>query len=95
MGHDEDLAVAVREVQERALEGAPGVAVYVHELGGRAVELVGDPADGGLHGGVGWVGHVVVAPHVAVESPDGHVVDAVFRDPVALLVGEEKRAVVV
>ena len=67
----------------------------MHQLGRGAVELVGDPADGGLHGGVGRVGHVVVAPHVAVEAADLDVVDAVFRGPEALLVGQEERAVVV
>ena len=45
--HDEDLAVAVREVEQRAPQRPPGGAGALDpdQLGRRAVEGVGDPAD--------------------------------------------------
>ena len=46
-----------------------------------------------LHRRVGRVGHVVIAPHVAVESARLDAVDPVLRGPEPFLVGEEERAV--
>ena len=54
---DVDFSVAVTEVEELAVEGSPlGILGNPEEFGGRAVEAVGDPAEGILHRGVGGVG---------------------------------------
>src|SRR5262249_43412927 len=37
----------------------------------------------------------MISPHIAVEASGLDVVDSIFRSPESLLVGEEKRAVVV
>ena len=94
--HHEDLAVAVREVQERAPAAAPRPDWSLStrtSSAGRAVEGVGDPADRLLHRRVGRVGDVVITPHVAVEAAPLDPVDPVLGDPEPLLVGEEEGAV--
>ena len=48
---------------------------------------------GRLHRAIGRVGDVMIAPHVAVETPSFDPIDPVFGCPESLLVGEEKRAV--
>ena len=65
-----NLAVAVGEVQQAALERPPAVAGHPEQLARRAVEAVGDPAHRLLHGRVGRVGDVVVAPQVAVTDSE-------------------------
>src|SRR5262249_36756839 len=49
--HHEDLAVAVREIQQRPPQWLPGrmVALHPHEFGRGAVEGIRDPADRWLH----------------------------------------------
>ncbi len=91
--HDIDLAVAVRQIQQRSVQRPPRVAVDPQQFGGRAIEGVGDPAQRLLHRVVGRIGHVVIAEHVAVEAPFTNPVDAVLGIPVPLLVGDDERAV--
>ena len=69
--HEEHLAVAVGEIQQRSVQRAPLGAVDPQQLGRRAVEAVGDPAQRLLHRLVRRVGDVVVAVHVAVEAAFG------------------------
>ena len=93
--HHEDLAVAIREVQERPSQRRPGrmAALDPHQLGRRSVEGIGDPADRRLHRRVRCIRDIVITPHVPVEPAPLDPVDPVLGDPEPLLVGEEEGAV--
>ena len=97
MWDDEDLPVAVTEVEELAVERSPlGVLGNPEEFGGRAVEGVGDPAKRIRHRGVAGVGDGGVAVDVAKEFSWSVAVDpvnTVFGIPVAFLVGDDESPV--
>ena len=94
---DVDFSVAVGEVEELAVEGAPFCILgNPEEFGGGAVELVGDPAERVFHGGVCGVGNGGVAVDVAEEFGGAVAVDpvdAVLGIPVTFLVGDDEGAI--
>ena len=95
--HQKNLARAVGKRKELAFQGPPLVARHPDLLGGRAVDVVRDPADGRvvLVGPIAPFGQPVIAAHVAVEPARLDPVDPVLRRPMAFLIADNERAVIV
>ena len=93
VGHGEEPAGAVTEVDEGALERAPFVAGHPQLLGRRAVDAVVDPHHGRIVILRVAPGHV--RAHVAIEAVLLDEVDTVLRNPVAFLIAGKIGAVAV
>src|SRR5687767_14904665 len=91
--HQLNQAAAIGEVEQGAIERAPGRASEPEELGWGTIEALVDPTERRGHCGVGSVGRRTVAPHVTEETAAPDVVDAICGHPVALLVGHEEGTV--